>query len=332
MSSPQPNPTIQSLATRIKTGQITRIVVLTGAGISTSAGIPDFRSPTTGLYDKLAPLKLPYPEALFHISYFSHSPEPFYAIARARHPANLKPTLSHAFLALLAKKNILHFLFTQNVDNLEEKAGIPAEKVLAVHGSWKSQHCWTCKASYPDELMEKAINAGEVPYCLEAGCGGAIKPDVVFFGENLPSAFDEKIHLISEAECMLVLGTSLRVAPCSTIPRQIAAGVPRVLINMEKAGDLGSREDDVLLLGSCDEGVCQFADALGWRDELEDLWREVGGAETKPESMDGPDLDACIAKAAEQMDARLGISQGHKRMLEGHLSDKFAKMMADRAE
>ncbi|CAI7599609.1 unnamed protein product [Penicillium manginii] len=307
MSSPQPNPTIQSLATRIKTGQITRIVVLTGAGISTSAGIPDFRSPTTGLYDKLAPLNLPYPEALFHISYFSHSPEPFYAIARARHPANLKPTLSHAFLALLAKKNILHFLFTQNVDNLEEKAGIPAEKVLAVHGSWKSQHCWTCKASYPDELMEKAINAGEVPYCLEAGCGGAIKPDVVFFGENLPSAFDEKIHLISEAECMLVLGTSLRVAPCSTIPRQIAAG-------------------------SCDEGVCQFADALGWRDELEDLWREVGGAETKPESMDGPDLDACIAKAAEQMDARLGISQGHKRMLEGHLSDKFAKMMADRAE
>lgn len=67
---------LETVASRIKNGQITRVVVLTGAGISTAAGIPDFRSPNTGLYDRLAPLNLPYPEAIFHISYFSHTPEP----------------------------------------------------------------------------------------------------------------------------------------------------------------------------------------------------------------------------------------------------------------
>ena len=126
---------INSIADRIKTGEINRIVVLTGAGTSTSAGIPDFRSPGTGLYDRLAPLKLPYPEAIFHLSYFKHSPELFYALARARHPGKLKPTISHAFLALLAKKGLLHFLFTQNIDGLEETAGVPADKALWTHGS-----------------------------------------------------------------------------------------------------------------------------------------------------------------------------------------------------
>ncbi|CAG8879326.1 unnamed protein product [Penicillium nalgiovense] len=164
-------PDIQSIVDRIRTGNATRIVVLTGAGISTGAGIPDFRSPNTGLYDKLAPLRLPYPEAIFHINYFSHTPEPFYAIARARHPGNLKPTVTHAFLALLAKKNLLHFLFTQNIDGLEQDAGVPPDKVLWTHGNWKSQHCYKCKSPYPDDLMNKAIRTGEVPYCLDTGCG-----------------------------------------------------------------------------------------------------------------------------------------------------------------
>lgn len=330
-NSTNANLDLHAIADRIKNGQITRIVVLTGAGISTSAGIPDFRSPNTGLYDRLAPLKLPYPEAIFHISYFSHSPEPFYAIARARHPGNLKPTISHAFLALLARKNLLHFLFTQNIDGLEQDAGVPADKVLWAHGNWESQHCWKCKAAYPDDLMKKAINAGDVPYCLQQGCDGAIKPGVVFFGQSLPKKFDEKMNLIPEADLMLVMGTSLKVAPCSTIPRQVKNGVPRVLINMEKAGDMGNRDEDVCISGSCDDGVRKFADALGWGDELETILEEaVVSKASNQDFEDGPDLDQCIAKMAAQMDARLGISKGHKKMLEGHLSDKFARMMAKR--
>ncbi|KAJ5979796.1 Sirtuin family [Penicillium waksmanii] len=282
------NPTIHSIADRIKTGQITRIITST-----TKTALPGSNLP----HKLLLPL-----------------PEPFYAIARARHPTTLKPTLSHAFLALLAKKNILHFLFTQNIDGLEEDAGVPAEKILWTHGNWKSQHCYKCKAEYPDDLMQKAINASDVPYCLAPKCGGAIKPDVVFFGQSLPKEFDEKVKLIPEADLMLVMGTSLRVAPYLVI-WGIGMGM-------------------FVFWGIVMRGVCEFAEALGWRDELEVLWKEAVAAKAKIDGgggggEDGPDLDACIAKMAAQMDERLGISKGHKKMLENHLGDKFAKMMAE---
>lgn len=320
---------IQQLANRLKTGQITRIVVLTGAGISTSAGIPDFRSPGTGLYDKLAPLNLPYPEAIFHISYFTHTPEPFYALARARHPGNLKPTISHAFLALLAKKNLLHFLFTQNIDGLEENAGVPADKTFWTHGHWRSQHCHTCHAEYPDDLMKKAIMAGEVPYCLKTECSGAVKPDVVFFGQPLPDEFEEREKMVAEADLLLVMGTSLKVAPCSRLPGLVKHGVPRILINMEKVGDIGYRDRDLCILGTCDDGVRELADALGWRDELERLWNDAVDAKKDfKEFEDGPSLDECIAKIASTMKDKMKVSGGHKRMLENHLSSKIADIMA----
>ncbi|KAJ5152761.1 Sirtuin family [Penicillium canariense] len=318
---------MRTIASRIKDGQITRIVVLLGAGISTAAGIPDFRSPNTGLYDKLAPLHLPYPEAVFHISYFAHTPEPFYAIARARHPGNLQPTASHAFLALLAQKKVLHFIFTQNIDGLEQDAGVPADKILWAHGNWKSQHCWKCKTEYPDDLMQKAIRDGAVPYCQMPECGGAVKPDVVFFGQSLPLEFDEKEKLVPEADLMLVMGTSLKVAPCSRLPRLVQEGIPRVLINMEKSGDFGSRNEDVCILGSCDEGVRKLAHELGWSEDLDALWRSALNAKHDDLGFDGgPTLDECIAKVASQMDSRMKISKGHKRMLETHLASKFAHM------
>ncbi|RAL03216.1 SIR2 family NAD-dependent protein deacylase [Aspergillus ibericus CBS 121593] len=326
--------TITDIVDRIRTGQITRIVALTGAGISTAAGIPDFRTPTSGLYDQLAPLKLPYPEAIFHINYFSHTPEPFYAIARARHPRNLLPTISHAFLALLARKNLLSFLFTQNIDGLELDAGVPAEKVLQTHGSWKTQRCHKCKVPYPDDLMQRAIRVGDVPYCLEAGCGGAVKPDVVFFGEALPERFEveEKRLTGKGVDLMLVMGTSLKVAPCSRLPQSIGEGIPRILINREKVGDLGTREADVCLLGTCDEGVRQLADALGWRDELEGMWADA--VERKEETNrreswdeEGPTLEESIQKLTEKMKEAGRISQGHRRMLEQHLGAKFAHVL-----
>ncbi|KAF4760723.1 hypothetical protein HAV15_006795 [Penicillium sp. str.  len=292
-------PDIQSIVDRIKAGKVTRIVVLTGAGISTGAGIPDFRSPNTGLYDKLAPLRLPYPEAIFHINYFSHTPEPFYAIARARHPGNLKPTVTHAFLALLAKKNLLHFLFTQNIDGLEQDAGVPRDKLV------------------------------KYPIVLRVGVGGAVKPDVVFFGQSLPAEFDEKEKEVLEADLMLVMGTSLRVAPCSRLPGLVKEGIPRVLINNEKAGDLGNRDEDVCILGSCDDGVRQLADALGWGEDLNSLWKEAVTAKKDEEIFEGgPSLDECIEKLASSMKDKMKVSDGHKRMLENHLNNKFGQMIA----
>ncbi|KAL4804658.1 DHS-like NAD/FAD-binding domain-containing protein [Aspergillus unguis] len=325
-------PTLDTLCNAILTGTIKTILVLTGAGISTSAGIPDFRSPTSGLYAKLAPLQLPYPEAIFHISYFRHTPEPFYAIARARHPRNLKPTISHAFLALLEKKGLLGYVFSQNIDRLEVDAGVPEGKLLNVHGNWKGQGCIICKARYPDDLMKSAIQSGQVPVCIQQGCGGTVKPDIVMFGESLPGEFEKKEKEwvgSGKADMVLAMGSSLKVAPASMVPRKVGEGVRRVLVNREVVGDFGSREGDVCLLGECDEKVREVAKKLGWEEELETLHREAverKERELEMEEWDGdnvPTLDECIASAAEKMKMRMGVSEGHRKMLEGHLGEKL---------
>jgi NAD-dependent histone deacetylase SIR2 len=330
MSTPSTPPNLDTIISSLKAGTTKNILILAGAGLSTTSGLPDFRSPKSGLYAKLSPLQLPYPEALFHISYFKHTPEPFYAIARARHPRNAVPSLAHAFLALLERKGVLRFVVTQNFDGLEGDAGVSKDKVLNVHGSWKSQRCLKCRAPYPDAKMKDAILAGEMPICDQEGCGGTVKPDIVMFGESLPKEFDDvERTILPEADLLLVMGTSLKVAPVSELPRKIGASVPRVLINNERVGDFGSRDNDVLLLGGCDEGVREIAGKLGWEEELEALHREAVERKeraTREEGWDdeeGPTLDECIAKAAEKMKMRMGVSEGHWRMLEGHLGEKL---------
>lgn len=328
-SNPSPPSNVSTIATLLRTTPPPKIVALVGAGISTAANVPDFRSVQTGLYAKLAPLKLPYPEAIFDINFFKHTPEPFYAIARARKPRNLRPTLTHAFLALLAKKNLLHFIFTQNIDGLEEDAGVPASHILAAHGNWKSQRCYRCKKVYPDELMENAIETGEVPYCLDEGCRGVVKPDVVFFGQDLPKKFEEKEKTkLPEADIMLVLGTSLKVAPCSRLPRSVREGVPRVLVNLESAGDIGNRDGDVVALGQCDEVIRALNEELGWAEELDSLWQEAIAAKGRYKDKHGeqPSLDELIARCAEKIGPK-PVTDGHRRMLEEHLDAKYAGIL-----
>lgn len=108
----------------------------TGAGISTSAGIPDFRSPDTGLYANLARLDLPYAEAVFDISYFRNNPLPFYTLAQELFPGKYRPTITHSFIKLLHDKDLLLKLFTQNIDCLELEAGLPEDMVVEAHGSF----------------------------------------------------------------------------------------------------------------------------------------------------------------------------------------------------
>ncbi|KAL4812039.1 NAD-dependent protein deacetylase hst2-2 [Aspergillus spinulosporus] len=329
--------TLDSICKDILAGKITRIVVLVGAGLSTSCGLLDFRTPDTGLYAKLKPLQLPYPEAMFHISYFKHNPEPFYAIARARHPRNTKPGVGHAFLALLERKGVLRFVFTQNIDGLELDAGVSRERVLNVHGDWNDQHCIKCRSPYPADRMRKAILTGEVPICIQENCGGIVKPDTVMFGESIPESFaSRKEEMLSSADLLLVIGTSLKVAPCSQIPRQLPSHVPRVLVNRELVGNLGTRENDVCLLGDCDSGLREFARHLGWEGELETVWKDA--LERKEKSLrdnecddtteQSPTLEECIARAAEKMKVRMGVSEENRRMLEGHLGEKMASILA----
>ena len=116
------------------------------------------------------------------------------------------------------------------------------------------------------------IEKMEVPHCIRKSCNGLVKPDIVFFGEALPESFHRNRSLPAKADLAIIMGTSLTVQPFASLPSFVREEIPRVLINYERVGGLGSRADDVLLLEDCDAGVRKFADALGWREELEREW------------------------------------------------------------
>lgn len=270
--------TVEGVAEYIKRHNVKRVVVMTGAGISTSAGIPDFRSPETGLYANLARLNLPYAEAVFDISFFRSNPRPFYELAHELYPGKYRPTVTHSFISLLNAKGMLLKAFTQNIDCLEREAGVPGDKIVEAHGSFATQRCIDCSTEYPGEQMKENVAKKEVPRCVKQRCNGLVKPDIVFFGEALPESFHRNRALPASADLAIVMGTSLTVQPFASLPLFVREETPRVLINMERVGGIGSRPDDVVLLGDCDEGVRQLAEALGWQDELEELW-----ASTNPE-------------------------------------------------
>ncbi|KAJ5819603.1 Sirtuin family [Penicillium riverlandense] len=203
-------------------------------------------------------------------------------------------------------------------------AGRPWVRTL---GLWKNQHYYKCKMHYPDDLMKKAITAGEVPYCLERGCYGVVKPDIVFFGQNLPAEFEEKEKQVHEADLMLVMGTSLNVAPCSRLPRLIKEDLSRVMINMEISADMETRGYDVYVIGTCDNGVRNWRmlsdGPMNWN-----LWNEVLVAKGDESDFDnGPSPDECIGKMTSEMKDGIKTSGGHRRMLEDHLGNKPANIM-----
>ncbi|KAF4587339.1 SIR2 family histone deacetylase [Ophiocordyceps camponoti-floridani] len=301
--------TLKAVASYINSPPRKRVVVLTGAGISTAAGIPDFRSPKTGLYSNLARLDLPHAEAVFDISYFRRRPEPFYALAKELYPGKFHPTVSHAFIALLAKKGLLQMLFTQNIDCLERAAGVPADKIVEAHGSFATQRCIDCKETFPDDEMRECVVDGKIPRCC---CGGLVKPDIIFFGESLPRHFDKNTFHVATADMVLILGTSLSVYPFAGLPEMTTEGKPRVLFNLERVGRIGSRADDVVEIGSCDDGTRKLADALGWRDELEGLWKGVVGEEEAERQIRGEGAvedDAEVLRLAEGVEAALHFGE-----------------------
>ncbi|KAH0565776.1 hypothetical protein GP486_000821 [Trichoglossum hirsutum] len=309
----------------IKEGKARRIVVLTGAGISTSAGIPDFRSPGTGLYANLARLNLPYAEAVFDISYFRRNPLPFYTLAHELYPGKYRPTITHYFIRLLSDKGLLFKLFTQNIDCLEREAGVPDHKIVEAHGSFARQSCIDCKTAFPEDLMKKAIQRKEVPYCKTLQCNGLVKPEIVFFGEQLPAEFIKNLSLLADADLCIVMGTSLSVHPFASLPSLCSMSVPRILINLELAGDIGSRPNDVLLLDDCDAGVRKLATALGWLEELEALWES---SKPKVKEMDqkkkmrseDEELGAKVDDLTRELDATLKISNEHTSRVRSQLT------------
>ena len=150
----------------------------------------------------------------------------------------------------------------------------------------------------------------------------------MFFGEALPEAFHRNRSLPAKADLAIILGTSLSVQPFASLPSFVSEDIPRVLINLERVGGLGSRPDDVLLLGDCDDGVRKFADALGWRDELEAMWDKTDPDKDKPKPLEGPPktrqekLDDEIDKLTKDIDSSLKLNKDNSERLRKDLEGK----------
>ncbi|XP_053305048.1 NAD-dependent protein deacetylase sirtuin-3, mitochondrial [Spea bombifrons] len=262
---------LKDVAFGIKEGAYRRILVMVGAGISTDSGIPDFRSPTSGLYSKLQEYSLPYPEAIFNLSYFLREPHAFLRLSRELLPGRHRPNVAHYFLRLLNDKGLLLRLYTQNIDGLERVAGIPLEKLIEAHGSFSSATCTMCLKTYPGETFRDAVLESKVPLCVS--CGGLIKPDIVFFGEQLPPRF--MMHLVDfpQADLLVIIGTSLEVEPFASLVYAARASIPRVLINRDPVGPFlsGPHGLNVMELGDVTAGIKRFAQMLGWEQELKEL-------------------------------------------------------------
>lgn len=199
-------------------------VVLTGAGISTPSGIPDFRGPQ-GIYRK-------YPQNVFDIDFFYSHPEKFYEFAKEGIFPMLeaKPNPAHVLLAKLEEQGLIEAVITQNIDRLHQKAG--SKKVIELHGNVEEYYCTRCGREYTvKDVMEK-LEKDSVPRCDD--CSGLIRPNIVFFGEALPqNALNEAIRLSSKADLMIVMGSSLVVYPAAELPLiTVRGGGKLVIVNM----------------------------------------------------------------------------------------------------
>lgn len=300
---PQYN-TIEDAVSLLKKSK--NIIVLTGAGISTSLGIPDFRSKETGLYSKLQHLGLSDPQEVFDISLFREDPSIFYSVAKDILPTTNKFSPTHAFIRLLQEKGKLLTNFTQNIDNLEGHAGILPEKLIQCHGSFATASCVECKYKVNGSEIYPDLKAGRVARCdrcirnlrqskpgglkrkrssnsallgrkrrpnyessssdsedFDIAVAGVMKPDITFFGEDLPATFHNRLanHDRDLVDLVLVIGTSLKVAPVSEVVGFLPRKIPQIYISREPCSHV---DFDVDMLGNCDAVVTELCRQAGW--------------------------------------------------------------------
>ncbi|CAE6418336.1 unnamed protein product [Rhizoctonia solani] len=274
------------------------IIVLTGAGISVSCGIPDFRS-SSGIYAQINEgnnYELEDPQQMFDIDYFREKPSVFYSFASQIYPSNFIPSPCHRFIRLLENRDILLRNYTQNIDTLETEVGVT--RVLQCHGSFATATCIECKTKVNGSLLKEDIFAQRIPLCkicnkptpsakgkpkskkkdvwnpkqkdadddmdipTPALPKGIMKPDIVFFGEPLNDEFDHCLFSDRDSvDLLLVIGTSLKVAPVSEILTHIPHSVPQVLINKTPITHVNP---DVVLLGDADRVIEYLCDKLIW--------------------------------------------------------------------
>jgi NAD-dependent deacetylase len=200
-----------------------RTVALTGAGVSVPSGIPDFRTPETGQWANVDPMEVA------HIDVFESDPVRFWSYYRPRFHAlgDKRPNTAHEVLAELERCGLLAGVVTQNIDCLHRAAG--SSNVIEVHGSIATSTCRDCGASYGIEEVDALFDDDGIARCTS--CSGAVKPDVVLFGEMLPErAMMQAQALAANAELMLCIGSSLVVHPVAGLPELTMAAGGRLAI------------------------------------------------------------------------------------------------------
>jgi NAD-dependent deacetylase len=232
-----------------------RAVVLTGAGISTPSGIPDFRSEGTGLWSRDEPMEVA------SLSTFRTDPERFFVWFRplASLILNAKPNPAHIALAKLEQAKHIHSIITQNIDALHHKAG--SENVIEMHGTLRTLSCTQCfHQAQAEKYLKSFVELGELPRCSE--CGGLMKPDAILFGEQLPQqAWYDAQRDSRQCDLMLVAGSSLEVMPVAGLPMQaIDRGAHLVILNnsatyLNVRADVAIQEDIAEIIPAIAEQV-----------------------------------------------------------------------------
>lgn len=217
------------------------IFALTGAGVSTLSGIPDFRTDKSGVWDRFDQTKI------FNIDVFYSNPGLFYKFAREYiyTMKNVKPNVCHFLLADMERRGKLTGIATQNIDGLHQAAG--SINVFELHGSPLASHCIECNRPFSLEETEERLLGRSYPVC---DCGAPIKPDVVFYGEQLPQdALSGTIRETMGCDLLLVLGTSLVVYPAAMIPEMAYRNGAKIVIfnktptPLDHIADLINRDD-----------------------------------------------------------------------------------------
>ena len=226
-----------------------RVTVLTGAGISTESGIPDFRSPESGIWTKLDPED-------FTIQRFEANPERFYRLTKGflqdilKAPANP----AHRALAEMEQLGLIKSIITQNIDGLHQKGG--SQKVIEVHGTLQTASCISCQTQVKISKVFKNVNQGQLPPLCEA-CGEPVKPDVIFFGEAMPPAYQDALTEAKKSDGMLVIGSSLVVSPANVLPQFIQ----RLVINNREKTPYHQKAD-VVIMESISQTIHRLKEAL----------------------------------------------------------------------
>ncbi len=203
-----------------------KTMALTGAGISTNSGIPDFRSKGTGLWEKVDPMEYLTKKVLLKNpnKFYGH----IYSRPRLKPEEMPRPNRGHYILAELEKRGLIDGVITQNVDGLHQAAG--SKKVYEVHGNNQDGYCMNCGRYISANEIRDKVEGGQIPPRCNY-CGGVVRPSVILFGDELPEAFDKAKLKVKESDLLLVVGSSLAVAPINSL-----TGIAKkfIIINGEK--------------------------------------------------------------------------------------------------